>query len=121
MGDNFLLQQIQNFERGRDLALQEMKFPALFERPEAFETIYTAHPLEGVDLCEEETLYGVAATTKRTVYLVRGHKRVAYIDGDGVTDLWKGLRQPGALGVTRMCILEVFPLSGIAKARIVEE
>lgn len=121
MGENFVLQQIQNFERGRDLALDEMGLPTLFERPEVFEILYTAHPTGGAVLREAEMLCAVAVERERKVCLARGHRQVGQIDGDGAIDLWNALHQRGASGVAKVRVAKLLPVSGVAIVRIVEE
>src|SRR5262249_41790560 len=75
MGDNFLLQQIRNFKKGRDRAKEETKRPTLFERPDLLNTVYPGRPAEGVTFQEGEQLLAVASKNGQHIELVRGHQK----------------------------------------------
>ena len=47
MGENFLKQQIKNFEKSTDLAVDMMERTKLIRRPELSRTTYKAKPLDG--------------------------------------------------------------------------
>src|SRR6266567_2307472 len=106
MGDNFLLQQIRNFKKGRDRAQEETKRPTLFERPDLLNTVYPGKPAEGVTFQEGEELLAVASRNGQHFELVRGHQKVGRTDGDAARELLEALREPGAGGVVKVRVAE---------------
>jgi hypothetical protein len=120
MGDNFLLQQIRNFKKGRDRAKEETNRPTLFQRPDLLNTIYPGRPAEGVKFQVNEELFAVASRNGEHVELVRGHQKVGRADGDAARELLEALREPGAGGVVKVRVGEVSRVSGVAQCRIVK-
>ena len=57
MGDNFLKQQIRNFEKSTDLAVDKLDRAKLIRRSEVSKTSYKAKPLAGESFGEKEALY----------------------------------------------------------------
>jgi hypothetical protein len=118
MGDNFLLRQIENFRKRRDLALADMKKPVLFDRPQLVTTVFTAKPLPEEDYESGECLWAFPDSDVGRVALVRAHRRVGYLDGDGAKVLREVLCAPDSPGMTKVRIMGVSGLSGMAKAQV---
>jgi hypothetical protein len=121
MGDNFLLQQIRNFKKGRDRAKEQTKRPTLFERPDLLHTVYPGRPAEGVMFQEGEELFAVASRNGQHIELVRGHQKAGRTDGDAARELLEALREPGAGGVVKVRVVEVSRVSEGAQFRIVKD
>jgi hypothetical protein len=121
MGDNFLRQQINNFKKRRDQAVANRKRPTLFDRPELVSTQYPVTPAPDRQLEKGEILFGVASNNGTLIDVARGHVKVGCMEGDAAHVLRNALREPGQLGVIKLQIVDVKPLSGVAQARIVVE
>jgi hypothetical protein len=119
MGDNFLLQQVRNFKKGRDRAKVEQNQLKLFQRPDLLNTIYPAKPAEDVTFQIGEILLAVASKNGQHIDLARGHRRAGRTDGDAAKELLDALREPGSGGVVKVRVVEVCPVSGVAQFGIV--
>ncbi len=120
MGDNFLLQQVRNFKKGRDRAKSERDQPRLFQRPDLLNTVYPGKPIEGVTFQNGEDVLAVASKNGQHIDLARGHRRAGRTDGDAAKELLDALREPGSGGVVKVKVVEVCPVSGVAQFRIVK-
>jgi hypothetical protein len=118
MGDNFLKQQIRNFEKSTDLAVDTLERTTLFQRSEVFKTTYNAKPLDGESFAEGEVLYALVAKDGRGIVLSRGHHHVGDIAGQGAEALRDDMRGLGSIlkvrvvsvsEVSRRATLEVIP------------
>ena len=120
MGDNFLRQQVKNFKRGRDLAMQECASPTLFERPDVVRTLFTVTPCNGLPFEVGESLLAVAANGSHKIAVMRGYERVGAIEGDSARALLEADCDLPSLGVAEVRVVEISGLSGIAKVEIKE-
>ncbi len=120
MGDNFLRQQVENFKRGCDLAMQESASPTLFERPDVVRTLFTVTPLNGKPFEAGESLWAVAGNGSQKIAVMRGHESVGTIDGDAARVLLQADRDLSSFGVTKVQVVKIGELSGVAKVEITE-
>jgi hypothetical protein len=118
MGENFLLQQVKNFRKGRDLAYSQLSAPLLIARPEVISTSYTARPFSDSVFQVNEVLYAQPGESDSHVDLVRGHRKVGQIGGESGWALGEVLREPGNPGIVEVVVSEVSPLTGIAHVAI---
>jgi hypothetical protein len=79
------------------------------------------NPLPGQQLEKGEVLFGVASKTNQHIDVARRHVKVGASEGDPAIVLRNLLREPGQLGVVRLEIVEVDPLSGVGQARILPD
>lgn len=121
MGDNFLKRQTENFKKGRDLAIDELSRPTLWNQPEFVQTIFTAFPGENCQLESGEILTVYPSDDGATATLARGHRSVGHIGGDGGKSLLGALNQTGTGGMAQIKVTEVSGLSGVGKAVIVKD
>lgn len=121
MGDNFLKGQQANFKKGRDLSMAEAGRPRLWVRPEIVSTVYTAVPSGCEHYVEGEGLNATVDRTEAHVSLLRGHRKVGCIEGEGAQKLLETLVQAGVPNLIKMKITEVGELSGMAKIMISEQ
>lgn len=118
MGDNFLLRQIGNFRKRRNLAMADMVKPVLYERPQSISTVFTVKPL-AEERCENgEALLVLPDNSEERVAVVRGHRKIGYVDGDGGKILRDTLTAPNSAGMTAIRVLNVSTLSGMAKVQV---
>lgn len=120
MGENFLEEQVKNFERRRNIAREEAKRRTLFERPEITVTEYTIRFHEGSEPRDGEPYFAEVSNDGQRVNVVRGHRVVGQIEGESARHLSKGLSEPGDPGIVSLRIREYSPLSGCGKGVIVE-
>lgn len=116
MGENVLQSQVKHFKKGTDRSLKDMAAPTLFDRPDIISTVYTAAPVEGRPVMEDDRLEAHAAADGRLIHLVKGHVTVGRIEGDGAKALLEALRAPGSPGVISMKVKDVASVSGFIKA-----
>jgi len=121
MGDNFLKRQAENFKKGRDLAIDDLSQPTLWNRPEFVQTIFTAVPGKECQLRSGEVLTVYASEDGNTATLARGHRSVGHIGEDGAKLLLGALSEKGSGGIAQVQVTEVSGLSGFGKAVIVED
>jgi hypothetical protein len=118
MGENFLLQQVKNFRKGRDLAYSQLGAPVLIARPEVINTSYTAKPYSDSVFQVNEVLYAQPGESDDHVDLVRGHRTVGHIDGESGWALGEVLRAPGNPGIVEVVVSDVSSLTRIAHVEI---
>lgn len=111
MGENVLQGQVKSFKKGTDRSLKDLATPTLFDRPDIMSTVYTAAPVDDHGATEGDRLEA-HTTDGRCVHLVKGHKTVARIEGDGAKSLLEALRAPGNSTVAPMRIRKVSSISG---------
>jgi hypothetical protein len=118
MGDNFLKQQIDNFEKSTDLAVETLEREKLIRRSEVCTKAYKAKPLDGVSFEVGETLHAVVTKDGWGVMIGRGHRHVGDIPGQGAEELKETmlglgsilkLRVVGVSDVSRRATVEVLP------------
>jgi hypothetical protein len=97
MGDNFLKQQIKNFEKSTDLAVDTLERAKLIQRPEVSKTIYKAKPLDGESFVDGEVLYALVDKAGVMIGLSRGHHHVGDITGQGAEVLKEEMRDLGSI------------------------
>src|ERR1700722_413013 len=119
MGDRFRKQQIKNFQKGRDRAIEEAAKPKLFERPEAFKTIFTVQPIPGEECRVGEQLRVLMDDPDGPVHVVRGYQKIGLIEGDAGTELRIAASNPQGPNVAELKIIRVSALEGDAQAEVV--
>lgn len=120
MGENFLEEQVKNFERRRNIAREEVKRRMLFERPEITDTEYTIRFDDGSEPKDGESYFAVVSRDGQRVHVTQGHRVVGRIEDESARHLSKGLSAPGDPGVVSIRIREFSSLSGCGKCVIVE-
>ena len=63
MGDNFLKQQVRNFKKGRDKALDKLSEPTLFTTPETVGKTYPVFEVSGHTVTAEDVLMVIPSRT----------------------------------------------------------
>ena len=121
MGDNFLKQQAKNFRKRRDLTSNVLKLPALFARPDALKQVFDAPPCREETYTIGETLLAMPGTRHNRVEIVRDHRAVGFVGGEGAEVLLGALPAPGSPGVLPMHVTKVRQLSGVAQLELVED
>jgi hypothetical protein len=116
MGDNFLKQQVRNFKKGRDKALDKLSKPTLFTIPETAGKTYPVFESSGHTVSSADVLLVVPSRTPGRVELVRGTQPVGYADGEPAAPL---LAASGGVGVY-VRVESKNELSGVAHVRIIE-
>jgi hypothetical protein len=117
MGDNLLRQQISNFKRRRDRARTEADTPKLYERTEIVETIYEATPNNGDSFKPNDVLYAMPDGDD-AITLVKGHRKVATINGDAGKAFRDALAEPDTSGVAEVRVTSVSDISGTISVQI---
>ena len=97
MGENFLKQQIKNFEKRRDLAVSELERETLFSRSDIFKMLYSAKPNDGETLTEGEVLYALIDHEGQSIVIARGHRTVGTVVGGGADVLREAMRDLGSI------------------------
>lgn len=121
MGENFLEEQVKNFERRRNIAREEVKRRTLFERPEITDTEYTIRFDDGSEPKDGDPHFAVVSRDGQRVDVTRGHRVIGRIEGEGARHLSRGLSAPGDPGVVSLRIREFSSLSGCGKGVIVKD
>jgi hypothetical protein len=116
MGDNFLKQQIKNFEKSTDLAADALERPKLIQRSEVSRTRYRAKPRLGESIVEGEELYAVAKDGQG-VRLSRGHRHVGDVEGQGAEALGEEMRGLGS--ILKVRVESVSEVSGWATLEVI--
>jgi len=119
MGDMFRKQQAKNFRKKRDRAMEEAGRPRLFSRPEVIRTVFTLIPKDGVALHDNERCFALTEDSAGPVYAVRGHEKIAIVDGDGAEVLRQAIASPDGPGIAELRITSVSEISGTASAELV--
>ena len=121
MGDNFLKKQAQNFRKRRDLALGDIKHSSLFQRPDVVNRIFHAKPCTNEKLAIGEELWAAPDPEHQRISLIRVHRKVAFIDGDGVAALMEAFSADNTPGLIPLRVIAVLRLSEVAQLQISEE
>jgi hypothetical protein len=119
MGDNFLKQQIKNFEKSTDLAVDKLERPKLIRRSEVCTRAYKGKPLDGVSFVVDETLYALVTKDDLGVRLGRGHRHVGDIAGQGGEELKESMKSLGS--ILKVRVVEVSEVSGWATVEVIPE
>lgn len=120
MGENFLEEQVKNFERRRNIAREEAKRRTLFERPEITDTEYTIRFDNGSEPKDGKPYFAEVSCDGQRVHVIHGHRVVGRIEGESARHLSKVLSAPGDPGIVSIRIREFSSLSGYGKGVIVE-
>lgn len=116
MGDNFLKQQVRNFTKGRDKALDKLSMPTLFTTPESVGATYPIFEVNGHTVTSQEVLLAVPSRTPGRVEFVRGNHHVGFADGHSAEVL---LAAAGGVGV-HVRVESRNDLSGVAQVRMIQ-
>jgi hypothetical protein len=117
MGDNFLKQQIKNFEKSTDIAVDTLARAKLIQRADVFKTNYNGQPLVGESFVEGEELYAVVAKDGLRISLSRGHHYVGDIIGQGAEVLREEMRGLGS--IVKVRVVSVSEVSRWAKLEVI--
>lgn len=115
MGDNFLKQQVRNFKKGRDKALDSLSKPTLFSAPELHDRTFPVLEVNGYAFASGDVLLAVPSRTPGRIEVMRGTHHVGFAEGEVAKPLLDAL---DGIGV----YVEVESrndLSGVAQVRIV--
>jgi hypothetical protein len=115
MGDNFLKQQVRNFKKGRDKALDSLSKPTLFATPETLGRTFPVFEVNGYAFTPQDMLLAVPSRTPGRVEIVRGTHHVGFAEGDVAKPL---LDVTNGVGVY-VRVESRNDLSGVAQVRIV--
>lgn len=115
MGDNFLKQQVRNFKKAGDKALDKLAEPTLFTAPDQIGKTYPVFEVNGQTVGTDETLLAVPSRTPGRVELVRGTTHVGFAEGERAKPL---LAAAGGVGVY-VRVESKSGLSGVAQVRVV--
>ncbi len=121
MGENFLEEQVKNFERRRNIAREEVKRRTLFERPEITDTEYTIRFENGAELKDGDPYFAVVSRDGQRIDVTQGHRVVGRIEGESARHLSKGLSEPDDPGVVSIRIRDFSSLSSCGKGVIVKD
>ena len=116
MGDNFLKQQVRNFKKRGDKALDKLAEPTLFTTVEKVGKTYPVFEVNGHTVTTDETLLAVPSRTPGRVELVRGTCHVGFAEGATAAPL---LSASGGVGVY-VRVESKNDLSGVAHVRIIK-
>lgn len=116
MGDNFLKQQVRNFKKGRDKALDKLSQPTLYTAPETVGKTYPVFEVSGETVATGDTLLAVPSRTPGRVDLARGTCHVGYAEGEIAVPI---LAAAGGVGVY-VRVESKNDLSGVAQVRIIK-
>jgi hypothetical protein len=116
MGDNYLKQQVRNFKKGRDKALDKLTEPTLFATPETMGKSYPVFEVNGQTATPQEQLLAVPSKTPGRVELVRGACHIGFAEGEAARPL---LAAAGGAGVY-VQVESRSDLSGVVQVRIVK-
>jgi hypothetical protein len=119
MGDNFLKQQIRNFEKSTDLAMDTLERAKLFRRLENFKTTYRAKQLGEESFKAGETLFATVPRNGPGIVLSRGHKRIGEIAGKGGDALTEVMREFASILTVK--VVSVSDVSGSAAIEVLKE
>jgi hypothetical protein len=112
VGENVLHGQVKSFRKGRDREVRASFQQSLFTRPEIITTTYCAMPLADAKISNGERLFAQCGEDSSGVQVVRGHRPVARIDGDGAAVLRTVLQPPGNPGLIELEVTAVSEISG---------
>jgi hypothetical protein len=115
MGDNFLKQQVRNFKKGQDKALDSLSKPTLFIAPEALGKTFPVFEVNGYAFAPQDILLAVPSRTPGRIEIVRGTHHVGFAEGD----VAKPLLDVANGGGVYVRVESRNDLSGVAQVRIV--
>jgi hypothetical protein len=121
MGDNFLKRQAKNFRERRDQALEKAKRPLLFSRPDDVNQLFLGKPCPNERYTDGEKLWAILEPKVNQITLVRQHKKIGFIDGEGANILKGALTKNEGPGIIPMYVRRVLDLSQVAQLEIAEE
>lgn len=121
MGDNFLKRQAKNFRKRRDLALENARRPLLFSRPDDVDRIFLGKPCPNEEYTDGEQLWAILEPKTEQISLVRHHRKVGFIDGEGSDILKDVLTNHEGPAIIPMHVRRVLVLSQVAQLEITEE
>lgn len=116
MGDNFLKQQVRNFKKGRDKALDKLSQPTLYTTPETVGKTFPVFEANGQAVTTDDVLLAVPSRTPGRVELVRGTCHVGYAEGETAAPI---LAAANGVGVY-VRVESKNDLSGVAQVRIIK-
>lgn len=116
MGDNFLKQQVRNFKKGRDKALDKLAEPTLFTTPDTMGKSYPFFEINGQTISPQDALLAVPSKTPGRVELLRGTCHVGFAEGEAANPF---LAAAGGAGVY-VQVESRNDLSGVVQVRIVK-
>jgi hypothetical protein len=116
MGDNFLKQQVRNFEKGRDKALDKLSQPTLYTAPDTVSKSYPVFEVSGQTVTAGDVLLAVPSRTPGRVELARGTSHVGYAEGETAAPI---LAAAGGVGVY-VRVESKNDLSGVAQVQIIK-
>ncbi len=119
MGDNYLKRQAGDFRRKTDAAMEDLKWPTLFQRTDVVEHTFHARPDKDERFACGERLWAMPEPNTGCVMLLRGSHKVGLIDGDGASTILSGLRTHGS-AIFPMDVRSVLDLSGVAELALPE-
>src|SRR4051794_19646200 len=119
MGDNFLKQQIKNFEKSTDLAVDVLEREKLIRRPEVCRRTYKGQPFPGESFVRGEDLYAIVSKDGQKVALSRGHHHLGDVGGQGADVLKEEMRGLGS--TLKVRVVNVSGHSGWATLEVILE
>jgi hypothetical protein len=118
MGDNFLLQQVRNFQKGRDRAMDRLGQRSLLDRPELVRAVYPVTEINGYSIRVGDVLLALPSRTEGRVDVALGNRHVGVSEGEAAKALRAALAGPNGLGGTEVEVVSKSDLSGVAQVRI---
>lgn len=115
MGDNFLKQQVRNFKKGRDKALDSLTKPTLFSVPELRDRTFPVLEVNGYAFAPGDVLLAVPSRMPGRIDIVRGTHHVGVAEGVIAKPLLDAVGGVGAY----VEVESRNDLSGVAQVRIV--
>lgn len=116
MGDNLLKQQVRNFKKGRDKALDKLSQPALYTAPETVGKTFPVFEVSGQTVTAGDVLLAVPSRTPGRLDLARGTCHVGYADGETAAPILAAVGGVGAY----VRVESKNDLSGVAQVRIIK-
>jgi hypothetical protein len=115
MGDNYLKQQAGNFRRQRDVALEDVRLPRLFTRPDVVSRTFHGRPYGDEMFTPGERLFAMPDRDNEKITLMRDSHRVGVIEGDGAKALLSTWADGESPDVVLMRVKTVLGISGVAE------
>jgi hypothetical protein len=116
MGDNFLKQQVRNFKKGRDKALDTLSKPTLFITPEALSKTFPVFEVNGYTFTPKDVLLAVPSRIPGKIEIMRGTHHVGFAEGEIAKPL---IDAANGVGVY-VQVESRNDLSGVGQVRIVQ-
>lgn len=118
MGDNFLKQQVRNFKKGRDRAMDDLGQRKLFQHPELVRTTYPVCEVNGHSINVGDVLLAVPSSVEGRVDLALETRHVGTSEGDAAMALRSALVGPNGAGGVLVEVISKGGLSGVAQVRV---